>query len=215
VGEAVYGDPNRDLMDRITEGVVMGAGTGLAAGSLTRLAGRGAELAGSVGQRVVGNRAGAFSARLAAAKATITPEMGFFTKAKTLAAPFAKSPFITMTAGAGLGYMVAPEGHKAQGMTVGAGLGLLTPAAIKAYGGFEKLSQIPGGRMGLYLTAAAIPLAAQVAFGHGKPEATASAVPGIGGTMDYEPLSGDMADRMTAMNASGEIVLGLNGRRHG
>src|SRR5208337_4319577 len=140
-GAAAFGDKDRDLMDRITEGVVMGAGTGLAAGGLLKAAGHVADFGGAVGKRVAGKRMAAFGARMASTKA----------------------------AGAGVGYMVAPEGQKAKGAAIGAGLGLMTPAAIGAYQGFEKLGKVPGGRMGLYLTAAAIPLAAQVAFGHGKP----------------------------------------------
>jgi len=215
VGAAAFGDKDRDLMDRITEGVVMGAGTGLAAGGLLKAAGHVADFGGAVGKRVAGKRMAAFGARMASTKAAFTPEMGFFARAKKYAGVVGRSPLMTMAAGAGVGYMVAPEGQKAKGAAIGAGLGLMTPAVVGAYQGFEKLGKVPGGRMGLYLTAAAIPLAAQVAFGHGKPEAAASAVPGIGGTIDYEPLSEDMSDRMTAMNASGDIVLGLNGRRHG
>jgi|SRR5208283_3862462 len=215
VGAAAFGDKDRDLMDRITEGVVMGAGTGLAAGGLLKAAGHVADFGGAVGKRVAGKRMAAFGARMASTKAAFTPEMGFFARAKKYAGVVGKSPLMTMAAGAGIGYMVAPEGQKAKGAAIGAGLGLMTPAAVSMYHGYNALGRVPGGQNALFIAAAAIPLAAQVAFGHGKPEATASAVPGLGSTIDYEPLSEDMSDRMTAMNASGDIVLGLNGRRHG
>ena len=199
-GQGFFGDKDRDLMDRITEGIVMGAGTGLLAGPLLRVAGRGAQLGAAAGKKITGNRFGAFQKSIA--------KRGLWDTVQ-------RSPFVFAAAGAGVGYMVAPEGQKAKGVMMGAGFGLMVPTGIGVYKGYNALGKVPGAQNTAFIAAAAVPLAAQVAFGHGKPEASAYAVPGVGGTIDYEPLSEGMADRMTAMNASGDIVLGLNGRRHG
>ena len=206
--EAAFGDPNRDIMDRLAEGLFIGGTLGLGAGAVTRVIGRGADLAGTVSQKIAGNRMAAFQTRFAANKA----EFGFF---KGVTETIQRSPFATAGIGAAAGYAIAPEGHKMQGLAIGAGIGVATPYALGAYRGFEAVSKLPGGTTGLLIAGASVPLAAMVATGYGPPASAGAAVPGVGGTIDYEPMEGDMRDRMTAMNASGDIVLGLNGRRHG
>ena len=124
-------------------------------------------------------------------------------------------PLPLAMAGAAAGAVIAPSGYRAQGAAIGAGLGFSYPIGKKILGGWNALGHVPGAQSGALIAAAAVPVAASVAFGHGEPEGGGVAMPGVGGTMDYAPMSGNMQDRMFAMNATGDLVLGLHGRQHG
>lgn len=192
--EGINGDPDLSVTDRIAKGATIGLGLGLGAGYAVR--GLGGVAAGA--EKIAGK---AVRSKVAAVQKT-----GYKALLK---------PGSLMVGGAIAGATLAPDGHKTQGALAGAGIGLFAKPAISAYHGFEGLAKVPGLQTGVLLAAAAVPVAAVGVFGKGTPENEGSAIPGVGGTMDYEPLSGSMADKMVAMNASGDVVLGAHGRRHG
>lgn len=191
---AVYGDSETPIAERITKGLVIGGGLAAVAPAAIRGFGHVASGAERVGTYAFKNKMAAL---------------------KTQGAKALWKPGTLALGGAALGAALAPQGYGLQGAAVGAGVGFAAIPATKLYKGFEALGKVPGGQTTALLAAAAVPVAAAAVFGQQTPESEAAAVQGIGGTVDYSPLSGSMADRMIAMNASGDIVLGLNGQRHG
>jgi len=192
--DVAWGDKDTPFMDKLAQGMFAGGIAGGGVGFALRGAGKATEAAFSMGKSAV------------TSKAAQVQKIGYkaFMKPGTL-----------MLGGAVAGAALAPSGHKTQGAMLGAGLGLAYKPAMGIIKGFNTLEHIPGAQTTALIAAATVPVVAAGIFGSGTPDASGGAVPGIGGTMDYTPLEGGMKDRMVAMNASGEVVLGLNGRRHG
>jgi hypothetical protein len=195
---AVYqgfsGDPDQDIFTRIGKGMFIGGVAGLGVSAAMR----GVGIAAAGGERI--------------GRAAITSKIAQYQKVgwKTL-----MKPGTLAIGGALAGAAIAPTGYKSQGALLGAGLGFVARPAMSMYKGFEALGKVPGAQTGAMIAIASIPVAAAGAFGHKTPDTEAMATPAVGGTMDYTPLEGGMKDRMTALNASGDIVLGLHGRQHG
>lgn len=193
--QAAHGDRDVPFTERIEKGLVYGAGIGLTAGSLVR----GAGLVAQAGERI---GRGAITRKVMAVKNKGIKQLF--------------RPGMLTIAGAAAGAYMAPPGNKTAGAMIGGGLGLATIPAMKLYKGYEALGKIPGGQTSLLLAAAAVPVAAGIIGSRGiPPESQGVAYPGPGGIIDYKPLSTGMQDRMTAMNASGDIVLGLHNRQNG
>lgn len=193
VYESMYGNKDIPIGDRIAKGALLGTGLGLGAGIALRGAGGVASGIEMIGKAQIGSKVDKFRAK------------GF----KSLL-----TPGILAIAGASIGAAVAPDGHRTQGAMIGAGLGLAALPVKKIVSGYNTLEKIPGAQTTALIAAAAIPVVASAAFGHGLPEGGGNAVYGEGSTIDYEPLSGSMRDKMYAMNATGDVVFGLNNRRH-
>lgn len=197
------GDDSLSMSEKIGKGIfvggALGAGAGVAVRGLGGLA-AGAERGIRLG---VGSKMSSFKS-ISASKGYAEAARKTFLRPGTLA-----------VAGAVVGASVAPPGSRTAGATIGAGLGFASIPALKLYKGFEHMGRVPGAQTGALIAAAAVPVAAMGVFGNGTPEGEGIATPGIGGTMDYTPLKGNMAERMLAMNATGDIVMGLHGRQHG
>lgn len=195
---AMSNDEDLTIGEKISRGALVGTGLGLGAGFALRGAGAMGAAGEGIGKMALTGKAAEMKA------------LGAKNSWKAL-----MKPGTLALAGAAAGAAIAPPGHRGTGALVGAGLGFAAKPAMSMYKGYEKLGNVYGAQTTAIMAAATVPLAASVMFGHATPTATGSAVPGIGGTIDYEPMSGNMQDRMVAMNATGDIVLGLNGRRHG
>jgi len=192
--EGVAGDQDQDIFTRVSKGLFVGSVLGAATPGIIRGAGVGASGGYKIGKAGV-------EARIAAVKAQGWKAM---MKPGTLA-----------LAGAAAGAAIAPPGYRGAGALVGGGLGLAALPARSLYRGWNALGHVPGAQTGALITAATIPVAAGAAFGLNQPDTTAAALPGGSpGIIDYTPMDGGMKDRMIAMNASGDIVLGLHGRAH-
>lgn len=193
--EGVAGNSDQDIFTRVSKGLFVGSVLGAATPSILRGIGAGASGGYKIGKAGV-------DARIAAVKAQGWKAM---MKPGTLA-----------LAGAAAGAAIAPPGYRTQGALIGGGLGLASLPAKSLYKGWNALGKVPGGHTAALITAAAAPVAAGVAFGLNQPETSAAALPGGSpGIIDYTPIEGGMKDRMIAMNASGDLVLGLHGRSHG
>jgi len=191
---ATSGDKDTPVMERIFKGAALGAGLGLGVGSVIRGAGAIAGAGGKI------------------SKLGIT---GKIANLRTNGIEALMRPGTLMVGGAVAGAALAPKGHRMQGAAIGAGVGLAARPAMAIFKGYGALGKIPGAQTAALIGAATLPLAASVAFGKGTPDGSGNANSGMGGTLDYNPSSDNMRDRMLAMNASGDIVLGLHGRQHG
>lgn len=187
--QSLYGDQDLSFGERIGKGLFIGATAGAGAG----MAIRGAGMVASAGEKL--------------GRYAITSKMAQVQKQGWRALT---KPGSLMVGGAVAGGMVAG----APGAAIGAGIGLAARPLKGVWSGYEALGKVPGAQTGAIIAASAVPLAAGVAFGTGAPEAEAQAMPGPMG-IDYTPIDGGMKNRMIAMNASGDIVLGLHGRQHG
>lgn len=187
---------NEDLSfgEKVGRGMTIGLAASFGAGVALRGAGQLASSAASIGKMAV------------TGKAADIRRIGL--KALT-------KPGTLMLGGAIAGAAIAPSGYKAQGAMIGGAAGLAYKPAVGLFKGYQALGRVPGAQTTALLAAAAAPVAASAMFGAGAPEGEGFAVPGMGGTMDYEPMSGNMQDKMFAMNATGDVVLGLHGRQHG
>lgn len=184
-----YGDKESSFGERIGKGLFIGATVGAGAG----MALRGAGVVASAGERV--------------GRYAVTNKIA---QVKKIGWKALTKPGSLMVGGAAIGGMVGG----APGAAIGAGIGLAARPLKGIWTGYEALGKVPGAQTGAIIAAATVPIAAGVMFGQGTPEAEAAAMPGPMG-IDYTPLEGGMKDRMIAMNASGDIVLGLHGRQHG
>ena len=189
VYQGLYGDQDLSIGERLGKGVFIGAASGGLVGLGIRAAGSVTSGATRIGKSVVASKIAEVQARGLVA----------LTRPGTL-----------MIAGAGVGAAIGGP----TGAAVGAGIGLGVRPIKSLWSGYEALGRIPGGQTGALIAASTLPIAAGAAFGLRSPETEAAAMPGPLG-MDYEPIQTGMRDRMIAMNASGDIVMGLNGRRHG
>lgn len=214
---------NEDLSfgEKVGKGLFIGGVAGAGAGGILRQAGRYARVAEGFSRRIINSKLGQLSHSFKAIKPLTASETGFWGTLKGRArqagegfSPLMK-PGSLMVGGAIAGSMIAPPGSKGIGAAIGGTLGLGALPGMKLYRGYENLGFVPGGQTGSLIAAAAIPVAAAGVFGNGTPEAEGAAIPGLGGEIDYQPIDGGMRDRMTAMNANGDIVLGLHGRQHG
>lgn len=190
--EGFAGDRDEDIFTRMGKGIFVGGALGLSTGGLIRAVGVGAAGGERIGKAAIARRIAAVKSQ--GWKAMMKPG--------TLA-----------IAGAAAGAAIAGPGHRTQGAILGGGLGFAALPAKGLYKGFSALGKIPGVQTTALIAAASVPVAAGVMFGGQEP--SAMAMPGIGGTIDYTPIDGGMKDRMIALNASGDIVLGLHGRSHG
>jgi hypothetical protein len=201
VAGAATGDPNEDLLSRIGKGMVLGTVAGVGAEAAIRGAGRGVEFAGRRFGGYFGRRNEVFSA----AKKT----MGMV--------PAARKAFLTPLTlglvGAGVGAAVAPPGSTMMGAVLGGAAGAAIMPAKGLWTGYERLGKIPGAQTAALLSAA-VPVAMYGAFRDVGQQAGIAGVEGPEGPI-YQPMSSGVADRVAAMSASGEIVLGLNNRRRG
>jgi hypothetical protein len=188
-------NPDMTFGEKISKGMFIGAGLGVGAGAVVR--GAGVAVTGSerIGRAAIMNKVSAVRSQ------------GFKALMK---------PGTLMLGGAVAGAAIAPEGHRTQGAMIGAGTGLAAIPAMKLYKGASMLGKVPGAQTAMLMAAAAGTIAASAVLGKGGPfEAGGVGEFSPGGTIDYAPMSGNMQDRMFAMNASGDIVLGLHGRQHG
>lgn len=112
-------------------------------------------------------------------------------------------------AGAIIGAGIAGEGHRTSGAFIGAGAGA---AAATVLSGVKSWGRMGGfGKAGLGLAIAA------TAFGAGKSARhfeEAAAAPGDAGETQYTQVSG-AGRRSRSMQASGDMVFGMNSARHG
>jgi hypothetical protein len=198
VGGALYGtflgDKDTPFTDRVSKGAFIGVGLGLGAPSIVRGLGRVAT--GGISGGKIG----------IAGKYNAIQREGFSALMK---------PGTLMLGGAAIGAAVAPTGHRKQGALIGAGLGYGFIPGRALYKGYSTLGNIPGAQTTALMTAAAGTIAASSMFGNASPSAESTGLNNEEGTIDYKPISGNMRDRMLAMNASGDLVLGLHGRQHG
>jgi hypothetical protein len=132
---------------------------------------------------------------------------------------------LMMGAGALAGYEYNRRngGDPYQGILYGAGLGAAAKGAAGAVGWWNRLGRYPGAHQGLAIsTAAAVGM---YGIAHRDMSTTYQAVPDelTGGvetgpqisTNEANPVAFSMRDRTEALNAHGNIVFGLNNRRHG
>jgi hypothetical protein len=222
---AVSGDENTPLATRMMTGAVVGTGLGIAAGTVIRGAGGLTAGVAGIGKTAIAGKTAAV--RSQGFKALMKPGTLMLGGAVAGAVIAPEGHRMQGAAiGAGVGLAVIPgkkmyEGFEAIGRAPGAKgranavLKAGGPGAEAKAAAIMKEKGFPGLQTGAIIAASAVPLAASVAFGKDTPEGSANAIPGIGATIDYAPLSGNMQDRMFAMNASGDITLGLNNRRHG
>lgn len=187
--QAVYGDQETPLSERIGKGLFIGGGLGAGAGLAIRGAGVAATAGARVGRGIVASKIGQVQ------------KQGWRALTK---------PGSLMVGGAVAGGIMGG----APGAVVGAGVGLAARPLKGLWTGYSALSKVPFGETGAIIAASTIPITAGVLMDRGTPETEAMAMPGPMG-IDYTPIEGGMKDRMTAMNASGDIVLGLHGRQHG
>lgn len=186
---------NEDLSlgAKVGKGLFIGTSVGLGMGNITRLAGRVAQAGTGIGRFAV------------TSKINAVQRSGFAAL---------RTPGMFMLGGAFAGAMMAPPGSRGTGAIIGGGLGLATIPAMKLYSGYESMGGF--GKITTLAGVAGIPVAVGILGNRGiNPEAEAAAYPGPGATIDYTALDGGMNNRITAMNASGDIVLGLHGRQHG
>lgn len=191
---AFLGDKDKSFSDRISRGAFVGAGVGLGAAHVLR----GAGVVASAGERV--------------GKAAITSK---FNAIKHEGFRAFMHPGTLMLGGAAIGAAVAPEGHRTQGAMIGAGLGYGFIPARSIYRGYNNLGKVPGLQTASLVTAASGAVVAGSILRNPAPESSGRAVADVDSPIDYKPMSSNMRDRMMAMNASGDLVLGLNGRKHG
>lgn len=118
-------------------------------------------------------------------------------------------------AGAAAGAAIAPSGSRTQGAMIGAAAGLAIGPVKNIYKGYTALGKVPGLQTAALVGLSAATITAAGMFTRPVPQASAAAMRGEGEVIDYTPMSGNMQDRMAAINATGDIVLGLNGRKHG
>lgn len=200
VAEGMFGSREDDLGTRIKKGIFLGAGAGLLAPHITRIVGRGANFTGNRMLDYAGYRYGKFN--------KYKDTLGKFGAAR-------KALFtvpIMAAAGAGIGAAVAPDGQRTRGAMLGAGIGMLAKPASMLWSGWEKAGEVPGLQTaGIALAGAS--LAGAGAFMQMEPQATVAAGNTPAGP-EYGPAGNSMNDRMAAINASGDIIFGLHGRRH-
>lgn len=199
---AMTGNPDESLEQRIARGMVLGGVAGLAAPAVMRLGGAGAEtgVGGFINKiKKQGTKFNSLRAANPGAKGLMTAMSAFNTASNR------------MIAGAGVGALVAPRGHKLQGAGLGASIGLAGPSIYRAGSAWNKIPSI--GQSAL-LGSLAVPIAG---YGIIKGAGSLTSIAGVeeNGINSYQPMTNSMADRMNAMNASGDIVLGLHNRQHG
>jgi hypothetical protein len=192
------GDKDTPITSRIARGAFVGAGLGLLAGGAIRGIGAGATAGGNLG-------------KYAGAKEFTALKAGF----KAEGFKGLMRPFPLAVGGAIAGAAIAGPDNRLQGAAIGAGIGFAAMPVKKVFSAYGALGHVPGAKTAVLATAAAGAVIAGSIIRNPEPQAGAYATPGIGGTIDYEPISSGMQDRMYAMNASGDITLGLNNRRHG
>lgn len=191
---ALLGDRDKPFMERISKGAVVGLGLGLGTPELLR----GAGLVASGGTRV--------------SKAALT---GKFNAIKREGFGAFMHPGTLMLGGAAVGAAIAPEGHRSQGAMLGASLGFGFIPGRAIYRGYEHLGVLPGAKPAALVAAGSGAVIAGSIFGSPAAESSGTVMADVDGPIDYRPISDNMRDRMMAMNASGDLVLGLNGRKHG
>jgi hypothetical protein len=236
---AMSGDKDTPVMERMAKGAFIGTGIGLGAGIALRGAGGLASGAESIGKTALSSKTSAIGKAMrgvgSATRQAIhdvgpltSGEQGFMgiisgrvRQAGEILTPLAKglapltNPGTLALGGAAIGAMVAPSGHRMKSAAVGAGVGFAAMPAMQMMKGWKALGNVYGGQTTALIAAAAVPVAASAMFGKATPDGSANAAFGAGGITDYSPSSDDMRDRMYAMNASGDLVLGLHGRQHG
>ncbi len=198
VGGAAIGasskDDNLTFGQKVARGMAIGGVGAFGSGMLLRAAGHGTEAMTSIGRAVVTNK---------------------FSEVKLQGLKALMKPGTLMLGGAAAGAIIAPEGHKTQGALIGGGLGLAARPVKGFLNAWNAMGNVKGLQTVALLTTSAVAVSAAGIFSRGTVEGQGATTSGIGGTIDYEPLSGSMKDRMLAMNATGDIVLGLHGRQHG
>ena len=188
-------DPDVSFGDKIAKGLFVGATLGLGAGAIVKGAGGLATVSERAGRAAVMNKVSAVQSQ------------GFKALMK---------PGTLMLGGAIAGAAIAPKGHRTTGAMIGAGVGFAAIPAMNLYKGAKMIGKVPGATTATLMAASAGAIAASAVLGNGGPfQAGSVGEPVPGGMIDYAPMSGNMQDRMFAMNASGDIVLGLHGRQHG
>lgn len=216
--QMVAGDPDESMESKFGKGIFLGGLGGLGASAAIRAGGRVAQ-SGAFGLRKAAEmKVNKFKSLWAADKSFKTFKMfgkDIPTGIPNAAYQMLSKPHMLGLLGAGAGALIAPDGHKMQGAIAGAGIGYFSGPIMSTYKSYEKLGAFPGAKSAALITAAGIPVMASAILGNNDPvEATAvgNMTPmGIG----YQPGSESMKDRVTAMNASGDIVLGLHNRAHG
>lgn len=156
---------------------------------------------------VVESASASVSARAAAFEAAGSTKVG------ATASAFARSPFFMTAAGAGVGAIIgAHYDRPGAGAAIGAGVGLGTVAALKS----TRVLKTPAGRIGTILTLSAALLYGGEAMKASSAETVTFGRPdGMGGYTYSSTPEGNVRQRINAMNASGDVVLGLHNLRHG
>lgn len=200
--QILMGDPNANMEDKIGKGLLIGGIVGAASGSFIRGAGKASEGLFNKSTGYLGKRMGVYSSEIAN-KAGVLPSMqkAFMT------------PAIMAVTGAGIGAAVAGPDRRIKGALIGGGLGLASIPTMNLFKAHSALGKIPGGQTALYATAG-LGITAYGAFADNDHHSEINGQMEEGGMMSYSPSSSSVSDRMSAMNASGSIVLGSHSLRH-
>lgn len=210
---AMTGNPDEDITTRFARGAFIGSAIGFGSAAVVRGVGRFTERAGMAGLRGIQGLPTAFKGQAA--------RFSELRRAGVSGLEAARKSFATygnvMLAGAGIGALVAPPGSRLQGAAIGAGVGVLGRMAMPAAIGYSKLGKVPllgTPAQAALLSSVGFPILAYGTFRTGAPASEVAGIENMGDTA-YQPMTSGVADRITAMSASGDIVMGLNNRRHG
>ena len=204
---AAFGDSDVPLGRRLTRGALAGGFLGLAvypalysAGAL----GEGIFRAGKAGVPAVGRRIGRYFGR-GYSRFMENPSLGQLYKSFGTTGGF-------MMAGTAIGgYVGAQTGHPFKGMLYGAGVGLGAKGTAEFFSLYSKAGKL--GQAGLI--AGGVAGVFGIASVAQPPDLSQSVVvtPDIAGLPEYGPPGSGLQERLRSMNATGDIVLGLHGRR--
>jgi len=120
--------------------------------------------------------------------------------------------------GAVLGAGIAGEGHRTQGALIGGAVGSAGAVAFRATKLVKNMGA--GKRLGLYAGLAVVAFSAGQAMNHEYSEQAGVANPMTGEDDIVDPsvaarMESGVRNRMQSMNAHGDMVFGMNRKRHG
>jgi hypothetical protein len=116
-------------------------------------------------------------------------------------------------AGAAIGAMISDDPE--QGALIGGSLGMAAGVAGKYGKTLKTISKIPGAGIVGLLAATAGAAVLGTAMTPPEYQSAAEARDDGTGTVDYRPYQGSIRTRMLNMQAQGDLVFGLNNKRHG
>ena len=195
-----FGDKNKPAWERVQTGALWGAGVGMFTGPVMWYAG----MAGEAAFRTARTAARGVPTTTSRIGRYLGNRYNVLRSSKSLYKAFGTVP-IMMTAGAVTGGILAPSGQRMKGAALGAAAGLGVKAGYGIYRAYEAM---PG-----------IGQAAMIAAGTAGVFTVANALapPQYGDIAEAPPMyeTAGIRGRMNNLNATGDVTLGLNNRRHG